>query len=86
MPQPDLQLGGGYAYQWRCAVLLALNYLHELIGEYLGAVDAIHLEGERIGSGIDLEDINLLGRAPGGPDQAPGLVLSGRAGPDLDLY
>ena len=60
MSQPDLQLGGGYTYQWRCAILLALNYLHEpvaynqalheLVTGFLGAVDAIHLEGEKIGS------------------------------------
>jgi hypothetical protein len=26
MGETDLQLGGGYIYQWECAVLLALNY------------------------------------------------------------
>jgi len=26
MIETDLQLGGGYIYQWRCAILLALNY------------------------------------------------------------
>ena len=29
MSETDLQLGGGYTYQWECAILLALNYLFE---------------------------------------------------------
>ena len=84
MSQPDLQLGGGYTYQWRCAILLALNYfhqpvsynkaLHALVGDFLGSVDAIHLEGERIGSGVELEDINLLGRGPDGAGERRVLI------------
>ena len=72
-PYPDVQLGGGYTYQWLCAVLLALNYLgdepddydpalHELVTTFLGEVDALRLEGERAGAKTYLEDINLLGR------------------------
>lgn len=72
MSQIDLQLGGAYAYQWECAVLLALNYLwdvplvfrselHHLITDFLREVEAIHLEGEtREQPQIELEDINLL--------------------------
>ena len=55
MARSDLQLGGGYTYQWRSAILLALNYffepvsyddtLHELVGKF-GQVEAVHLEGE----------------------------------------
>jgi len=26
MTETDLQLGGGYTYQWECAILLALKY------------------------------------------------------------
>lgn len=26
MSETDLQLGGGYVYQWECAIMLALNY------------------------------------------------------------
>ena len=84
MSQPDLQLGGGYTYQWRCAILLALNYfhqpvsynkaLHALVRAFLGSVDAIHLEGERIGSGIELEDINLLGHRPDGAGERRVLI------------
>ncbi len=29
MSETDLQLGGGYTYQWECAILLALNYFFE---------------------------------------------------------
>jgi hypothetical protein len=29
MGETDLQHGGGYIYQWECAVLLALNYSFE---------------------------------------------------------
>ena len=29
MTETDLQLGGGYTYQWECAILLALNYFLE---------------------------------------------------------
>ena len=55
MTKTDLQLGGGYTYQWRSAILLALNYffepvsyddaLHELVSKF-GQVAAVHLEGE----------------------------------------
>lgn len=70
MTETDLQLGGGYTYQWECAMLLALNYffepvrynptLDDLVAGFLGQVEAIHLEGEDRQSGIDLEDINLI--------------------------
>ncbi len=71
MAEVDLQVCGGYVYQWECAVLLALNYLvpggasynvrlHTLIHSMLGQVQAIHLEGEVAGQGVQLEDINLL--------------------------
>jgi hypothetical protein len=29
MRETDFQLGGGYVYQWECAVLLALNYFFD---------------------------------------------------------
>ena len=29
MGETDLQRGGGYIYQWECAILLALNYFFE---------------------------------------------------------
>ena len=55
MIETDLQLGGGYTYQWECAILLALNYffkpvrynptLFDLIDDFLGQVAEIHLEG-----------------------------------------
>jgi len=71
MAETDLQLGGGYTYQWECAILLALNYffepvrynptLDDLVTGFLGRVEAIHLEGEDRQSGVDLEDINLTG-------------------------
>lgn len=71
MTETDLQLGGGYVYQWESAILLALNYffepvrynptLFDLIEDFLGQVDEMHLEGEDRESGIDLEDINLSG-------------------------
>jgi hypothetical protein len=70
MTETDLQLGGGYTYQWECAILLALNYffepvrynptLFDLVNGFLGQVAEIHLEGEDRESGIDLEDINLV--------------------------
>lgn len=72
MTDTDFQLGGAYVYQWECATLFALNYLldsplefrremHQLIDEFLGHVEAIHLEGEtRDEDDVDLEDINLL--------------------------
>jgi hypothetical protein len=70
MSDTDLQLGGGYTYQWECAILLALNHffepvrynrtLFDLIDSFLGGVEEIHLEGEDRESGIDLEDINLI--------------------------
>jgi tetratricopeptide (TPR) repeat protein len=70
MSETDLQIGGGYTYQWECAILLALNYFFEpvrydptlfnLIRDFLGQVEEIHLEGEDRESGLDLEDINLV--------------------------
>jgi HEAT repeat protein len=70
MAETDLQLGGGYTYQWECAILLALNYffepvrynptLFDLINDFLGKVAEIHLEGEDRESGVDLEDITLV--------------------------
>jgi hypothetical protein len=70
MTETDLQLGGGYTFQWECAILLALNYffeplrynpvLFDLIDSFLGRVDEIHLEGADRESGVDLEDINLI--------------------------
>ena len=70
MSETDLQLGGGYTYQWECAILLALNYffepvrynptLFDLAHDFLGQVAEIHLEGEDRESGVDLEDINLV--------------------------
>ena len=69
MSDTDLQVGGGYAYQWECAILLALNYcfeparynltLYELITGFLGQVSGICLEGEDRERGVDLEDVNL---------------------------
>jgi len=70
MSQMDLELGGGYVYQWECAVLLALNYLmddpqeysselHKLVNDFLGRVEAIHLEGKERRDKAELEDINL---------------------------
>ncbi len=71
MEKTDLQLGGGYTYQWECAILLSLNYFFEtvelnptldsLISGFLGKVTEILLEGESREEKIDLEDINLLG-------------------------
>jgi hypothetical protein len=68
--ETDLQLGGGYTYQWECAILLALNYfdqpvrynpiLDDLIHSFLGEIEAVQLEGEDQARGKDLEDINLL--------------------------
>lgn len=70
MTETDLQLGGGYVYQWECAILLALNYflepvrynpiLFDLINDFLGQTEEMHLEGEDQESGIGLEDINLV--------------------------
>ena len=79
MTQIDLGLGGGYVYQWECAILLAINYLmdaltgynpelHRLINDFLGRLEAIHLEGKEVDTElvneghvtIELEDINLL--------------------------
>ena len=70
MTRIDLQHGGGYVYQWECAALLALNYLmdglqecnpelHRLIDNFLGRVEAIHLEGKGKQDKPELEDINL---------------------------
>jgi hypothetical protein len=66
----DLQLGGGYTYQWESAILLALNYFFEpvaynpalfnLVSDFLGEAAEIHLEGKDSESGTDLEDINLI--------------------------
>jgi tetratricopeptide (TPR) repeat protein len=71
MTETDTQLGGGYVYQWECAILLALNYffqpakynlvLFDLIQSFLGRVGQIHLEGEDRERGVELEDINLIG-------------------------
>jgi len=71
MSETDLQLGGGYTYQWECAILLALNYffetvrlnpaLDDLVSGFLGQVSEIQLEGESREENIDLEDINLMG-------------------------
>ncbi|MEE8389934.1 MAG: hypothetical protein V3S14_03940, partial [Anaerolineae bacterium] len=68
MTETDLQLGGGYTYQWECAILLALNYffepvrynptLFDLVDAFLGRVTEIHLEGE---DKEGVEDVNLLG-------------------------
>ena len=70
MYKVDFQLGGGYVYQWDCAVLMALNYLgepvaysptiHDLITNFLGEVTGIHLEGEDREHHVELEDINLV--------------------------
>jgi tetratricopeptide (TPR) repeat protein len=70
MSETDLQLGGGFKYQWECAILLALNYfldpvaydasLFELVSDFLGQVAKIHLEGESSEGGVELEDINLV--------------------------
>jgi tetratricopeptide (TPR) repeat protein len=70
MSETDLQLGGGYIYQWECAILLALNYffepvrynptLFDLVNNFLGQVAEIHLEGEDRESGVELEDIALV--------------------------
>ena len=75
MPDIDFQLGGGYAYQWQCGILLALNSFFEepvadvrfdkLVTRFLGQVDAVHLEGEDRERDIELEDLNLLGAAAG---------------------
>lgn len=68
--ETDLQLGGGYVYQWECAILLALNYfdeperyspaLDDLVTSFLGGVDEIHLEGKDHETGVELEDICLV--------------------------
>jgi len=75
MTQVDLQRGGGFTYQWECAILLALNYLmdspseynlelHKVIDDFLGRVSAIRLEGKTLEGPdkerVELEDINLL--------------------------
>jgi formylglycine-generating enzyme required for sulfatase activity len=70
MTKKNLQLGGGYIYQWECAMLLALNYLYDpfkyssdlygLVVDFLGSVEQIILEGESQSSGKYLEDINLI--------------------------
>ena len=70
MSETDLQVGGGYVYQWECALLLALNHffepvrydptLFDLIQDFLGEVTEIQLEGEGRQNGVELEDINLI--------------------------
>ena len=70
MSETDLQVGGGYVYQWECALLLALNHffepvrydptLFDLIRGFLGQVAEMQLEGEDRHNGIELEDINLI--------------------------
>jgi hypothetical protein len=72
MSETDLQLGGGYTYQWDCAILLALNYffepvrynstLFDLVQSFLGQAEEMYLEGKNEESGVDLEDISLAGR------------------------
>jgi hypothetical protein len=70
MTRSDLQIGGGYVYQWNCAILLALRYLindsrgsegqlSRLIDNFLGWVEAIQLEGKKREGEYELEDINL---------------------------
>ncbi len=64
MTKTDLQLGGGYVYQWQCAVLLTLNYffepvsyddtLHKLVSKF-GRVEAVQLEGQKRRSGAKPE-------------------------------
>jgi len=70
MSETDLQIGGGYVYQWECALLLALNHffepvrydptLFDLIQDFLGEVAEMQLEGEDRQNGVELEDINLI--------------------------
>jgi len=70
MSETDLQVGGGYVYQWECALLLALNHffepvrydptLFDLIQGFLGEVAEMQLEGEDRQNGVELEDINLI--------------------------
>jgi len=70
MSETDLQYGGGYVYQWECALLLALNHffepvrydptLFDLVQDFLGEVAEMQLEGEDRQNGVELEDINLL--------------------------
>lgn len=67
----DLQLGGGYAYQWETAILLALNYfydplaysrtLFERVTTFIGSVQSIRLEGRDSQTGRELEDVALIG-------------------------
>jgi len=70
MSETDLQYGGGYVYQWECALLLALNHffepvrydptLFDLVQDFLGEVAEMQLEGEDRQNGVELEDISLL--------------------------
>jgi len=70
MSETDLQIGGGYVYQWECALLLALNHffepvrydptLFDLVEDFLGEVAEMQLEGEDRQNGVELEDINLI--------------------------
>jgi len=70
MSETDLQYGGGYVYQWECALLLALNHffeavrydptLFDLVQDFLGEVAEMQLEGEDRENGVELEDINLI--------------------------
>ena len=67
MTETDLQVGGGYTYQWECAILLAVNYffdpvrynphLFDLVHGFLGQVAEMQLEGDKRGRSVDLEDI-----------------------------
>ena len=70
MSRTDLQLGGGYSYQWECAILLTLEHLLDttlgfcpefdlLIHEFLGEVEIVQLEGRET-ERIELEDINFI--------------------------
>ena len=73
MTSKDLQRGGGYVYQWNCAILLALNYLmdkpeiydedlHKLITDFLGKVESVQLEEQNSeeNNSTKLDDINLI--------------------------
>jgi HEAT repeat protein len=70
MSETDLQLGGGYRYQWECAILLALNYflespspydktLHELITQFLGRLEELQLEGVEKDRQLGLAEADL---------------------------
>jgi len=66
MTETDLQLGGGYTYQWECAILLALNYFFEPLrynrpsttwSATSWARSRDSCWRARIGRGVELEDI-----------------------------